>query len=320
MFFGRVKEKMMHDSPRFRAFMWGRYPLSLGYFNLWRMTRRPDTFTSKIRHRLANDRRQIIPALSDKLAVRDYVKEKIGEKYLTKLLALWEENQEFDWEELPKEYVAKSTHGVGASLIVWEGARDEAMVAPWEDDDWRIHLVKPSNLSISLAEKYFYKWTSQRFEHFLAFYPEWGYRNIPPRIMFEELLLTAKGEIPRDFEFFCFDGVVKFIEVDNARFGIFSRDFYLPGWEPVAANLTVSNSHESIPRPRELSEMIQVAEKLSEGLDFVTVDLYNIDGRIVFGEISFYQGGGHEIFTPESIDLWLGSLWTLPRKSESNRD
>ena len=254
----------------------------------------------------------MITSLSDKYAVREFVRERIGEEYLLKLFSVWEKGQIINWDLIPQEYVAKSTHGVGGSLIVWKGATNQEMETPKEDDDWRIHLINPGQFSIDVAEKFFAKWVSQSFDRWPSLYPEWGYRDIPPRILFEELLTTSRDEIPADLKFFCFDGVCKLIEVDNDRFRNFSRDFFLPNWETINVQITVPNSIAPIPKPNKLSEMIAIAETLSEGIDFVTVDLYDVDDRIVFGEMSFYPGGGHETFSLPEMERWLGSLWTLP--------
>jgi len=309
----KLKQIWMRQ-PKYLAYKWGRYPQFFAYSNLRKLAKNPETLRTKIRHRMAYDRRQLITRFSDKLAVREYVKEKVGEKYLPKIFAVWERNQNIDWEKLPTEFVAKSTHGVGASIIVWEGAVKEEMATPLDDVDWRINLVNPKSFSRSIAEKFFKKWVNQKFERYLALYPEWGYRNIPPRVIFEELLVTAKGRIPCDYKLFCFDGKVNLIEVDSDRYVNFSRDFFLPNWEFVPTQVTVPNSKDPIPKLQNLREMIEIAETLSAGIDFVTVDLYDLDDRIVFGEMSFYPGGGHEEFSPEYYEKWLGSLWTLPRK------
>lgn len=315
MFFARLKAYSLRK-PKVEAFARGRYPQSLAYFNLWRASRHPQTLVSKIRYRLANDRRPLLTSLSDKYEVREYVRERIGEKYLTKLLGVWETGQTFNWKILPQEFVAKSTHGVGGSLIVWQGAAPREMNQPLDGDDWRIHLVNPNNFSVVAAERFCSKWVGQRFEKLLSLHPEWAYRKVPPRIIFEEMLVNSKGEIPVDIKFFCFDGICKFIEVDNDRFQNFTRDFFLPNWESVNAQILVPNSGQPIPRPRKLEEMIEIAEKLSSGIDFVTVDMYDLDDRIVFGEMSFYPGGGHEAFSPPSIDQWLGSLWKMPHEKQ----
>jgi hypothetical protein len=302
--------------PKLMAFRRRRYPQFLGYAYLRYKSRHPKTFALKVTHRIAHDRRPILTVLSDKYAVREYVKEKVGERYLTKLFSVWQSGEKVDWENLPREFVAKCTHGARGSLIVREGAARKSMAVPAKEDDWSIELVNPDDFSKAIAESYFYKWMNQRYDHLLTVPPEWSYRNIPPKVIFEELLTTSSGTIPNDYKFFCFDGVCKFVEVDVDRFGANCRDFYTPQWDRMDAHLTLPNSTSLIDQPAELDEMIKIAETLSKGMDFVTVDLYDVDGRIVFGEISLYHGDGNETFVPQSMEDWVGSLWTLPSRKK----
>jgi hypothetical protein len=307
---------MILRNPKLHSFVVGRYPRTLAYVKLYFESRNPDSYISKIRHRLARDRRPMLTELSDKYAVRSFVREKLGEQYLSKLYGTWSPGEKLDLKILPEEFVAKSNHGVGASLIVWRGARSKPMELPAKGDDWDIHFVNPRDFSPKIAERFFAKWMSQRFDRSLLLYPTWAYRDIKPKVIFEELLLTPLGRIPNEYRFFCFEGICKLIEVDVDRFGTFSKDFYSPDWEPLQANLINPNSEVPTERPPALSEMIEISEILSAGMDFVTVDLFHLGDRIVFRELSFYHGGGDEKFSPESFDQWVGSLWTLPSRKK----
>lgn len=315
---GRLKRRVFHH-PKVMAYGRGRLPQSRAFASLRKKSRNPETFAEKMWHRLGNDRRPLLTTLSDKYAVREFVKERVGEEYLSKLFGVWEKGRKLNWDLLPKEFVAKTTHGVGGSLIVWYGATLREMDSPKKEDDWRIRLINPINFSASVAERYFSKWVSQRYDRHLPVQPSWSYRNIPAKVIFEEVLTTSRGQIPNDYKFFCFDGKCHLIEVDIDRFGVYFRDFYSPDWKLLDAQLTIPNSKDPIPRPSKLREMIEVAEKLSSGLDFVTVDLYDLEDRIVFGEISFYQGGGHEAFSSRTMEEWLGSLWKLPSRNEMKK-
>jgi hypothetical protein len=311
----RISNKLKHlwlRNPRLNAISRQRWPQSFAYATLRLKSKDPQTLALKMWHRLGNDRRPVLTVLSDKYAVREYVRARIGENYLTKLYQVWQKGEKVDWQNFPPEFVAKSTHGVGGSIIVSRAANRTAMELPFKGDHWKIELVSPQDFVPGIAEKYFSKWVSQRYDKHLPVRPSWSYKNIPPRVIVEELLSTSGGGIPNDYKFYCFDGICHLIEVDIDRFGDYRRDFYSPQWEKLDAKLTIPNSDVLIPRPSKLAEMVEISEVLSRGLDFVTVDLYDVDGRVVFGEISFYNGGGHEVFAQESMEHWLGSLWNLP--------
>jgi hypothetical protein len=141
---------------------------------------------------------------------------------------------------------------------------------------------------------------------------EWAYRDVPARIMVEELLLDLDGQIPQDYKIYVFHGRAQLIEVDLERFTDHRRNLFRPDWRPVHARLKYSPAEHELPRPTSLDEMIYIAEALGQDTDFVRVDLYDIDGRIVFGELTNYPGGGREVFVPESFDVELGECWTIP--------
>jgi hypothetical protein len=313
--FARLKKLRALTRGRFlkiRAFFKGRYPRALAEFLLRQGARNPQTFNQKMKYKMLHDRRALLTTISDKVAVRAYVADKVGEKYLPEVFALWRPGEAIDWNKLPNQYVAKSTHGSGGSIIVWDGAPNQELPTPTKHENWGIYLVPPKNINLQKVEALFSKWTSQNFEYGFGRNPEWSYRDIVPRILFEELLLTADGEIPKDFKFLCFDGVCQLIEVDSNRFRNYTRDLYAPDWQPIPTRLVTPNSAKQIDKPENLAEMIELAEALSAGLDFVSVDMYNIGGRIVFGEMTNCPGGSVEKFSSKSLEEWLGSIWNLP--------
>ncbi len=143
---------------------------------------------------------------------------------------------------------------------------------------------------------------------------EWGYANIRPLVFAEEYLSTANGGIPVDFKCFVFDGKVRLIQVDLDRFADHSESFYDAEWQPVPILIGFPKGPEVV-RPENLDALVRCAEHCGQGVDFVRVDLYNVDGRIVFGELTNYPGGGFSPISPRSFEEELGRWWRLPTTS-----
>jgi hypothetical protein len=143
----------------------------------------------------------------------------------------------------------------------------------------------------------------------------WAYSKVKPRILVEELLLSD-GQIPKDYKFFVFRGSVGLVQVDQDRFAGHRRNLYTPRWEKLEIEY-VYPPGPSDPRPTKLEEMVAVAERLGDQIDFARVDLYNIGDRVVFGEITAYPEGGYGRFDPPEFDARLGALWQLDTSRRS---
>ena len=277
---------------------------------LWR-TRNPRTFREKVRYKMLRDHRELLVTFADKAAVRDYVAARVGEQYLPHAYAIVDDPAMLRDVTLPDAYVVKPTHGSGAAILVSERAAAAARL-PSEYARWGYAHVRPEHAPrdqvIRLAEG----WMAQLYGH--GPNGEWAYGRIPRRVIIEELLTTAGGEIPDDYKFFVFHGRCAFIQVDSGRFGRKTQDFFRPGWQHLALN---GGSPWADPEPAEppcLTEMIRVVEKLGAETDFVRVDLYDVDGRIVFGELTSYPAGGNSPFDPESFNDTFGRPWTVPNR------
>jgi len=251
----------------------------------WPNLAEPRTFSEKVQWRKLHDRRALLTMFADKYGVREYVAGKVGEKYLTRLYWASSDPATMPFDDLPQRFVVKANHGTRWNILV----KDKREVS-------RDALVA------QLAE-----WLRSRYP---ALHCEWGYRNIAPMALAEEYLSTAAGDIPPDYKFFVFGGRVRMIQVDLDRFTAHSRCLYDPQWNLLPVVLGYPKG-VGIQRPENLDEMIWCAEQCSGGVDFVRVDLYNVDGRIVFGELTNYPGGGLERITPASFDAELGSWWKL---------
>ncbi len=245
----------------------------------------PKTFSEKIQWRKLHDRRSTLTMFADKYRVRSYVEEKLGAQYLAKTYWASETPETLPWDELPPSFVLKANHGTRWNILVRDKSAHNRAELVATLDEWLQSRYPP--------------------EH-----GEWGYLNVAPLVFAEEYLSTRAGQIPVDFKYFVFNGTVRMIQVDLERFVAHSRCLYDPEWNLLPAVMGYPRG-SGCPRPDNLDEMIRCAQRLADGIDFVRVDLYNVDGRVVFGELTNYPGGGLEDFTPRSFDATVGAWWKL---------
>lgn len=254
-------------------------------FGRWPRLLRPRTFNEWIIRRMLFDRNPRLTMFADKCEVRQYVRERVGDKYLTQLYLVAESPEQIDFDRLPDRFVVKTTHGCGWNILVENKEK--------VDDQQIKHQCA--------------QWLQQNYYDLGR---EWCYKNIRPRILVEEYLGNDRGEPPYDFKFFCFGGIARLVQVDVGRFGNHQRDFYDMDWNrlPVKKGYC-DNLPVPLPVPDSLEEMVRVAQALAQGTDFVRVDLYNVNGRVYFGELTNYPGGGSTDFEPEEYAVLFGSYW-----------
>lgn len=281
----------------------------------WNRRRRvPRTFNEKIRFRMARDRRAILGTLADKHAVRAYVEDRVGVGYLPELFHATTDPSSVDVASYPREFVLKAAHGCGGSIIVTDRADRASTLPPTaEGVGWSSFVIHPDSIPDSDRLREFSEyWLSQRYQAGPSI-NEWAYEVTEPRIMVEEFLSSTDSGVtlPRDLKFHCFDGRVEFITSisgrysDDLRVNVFSRD-----WDHLDVEMTSRRNPTPPPVPRRAREMVDVAETLAAGMDFVRVDLYDIGDRIVFGEMTIYPQAGTATFTPYSFDVEMGDKWT----------
>jgi hypothetical protein len=255
--------------------------------------RRPDlenpvTFNEKIIYRMIHDRRPVLTELADKLRARDYVAERIGADYLPTLYQACRSPGEIAWETLPGRFVIKANHGCGMNIAVL--------------DKFAANVGK--------FVPHFEKWLRTNYYEALR---EWAYRDIRPAIFSEELLTDSAGITSTDWQFHTFDGRVEFLQVSSNKFGGGARNDYDRNLNLLPLSTPRFSSSPNPPKfPRNLDTMFSLAERLGQGLDYVRVDMYNLDGRIVFGEFTNYPGAGLVPFFPVSFDVLYGSKWRIP--------
>ncbi|WP_281542522.1 ATP-grasp fold amidoligase family protein [Maribacter aestuarii] len=239
------------------------------------------------------DRAPIYTKLVDKFAVREYVTTKIGGQYLNTLYGVYENVEAIDFENLPASFVLKGTHGADMILI----CRDK------------------SQFDIANAKQTMNKWLKTNF------YERWGehaYKNVPPRIICEQYLENENESAVVDYKFHCFHGEPKHIQIDRDRFINHTLNFYDHDWNRLPFGLWYPQSDEDLPKPKNLEVMVELARTLSNEFKFVRVDFYNVDGKIYFGEMTFYPCNGFGVFYPEEKDFEFGSWVELNINHEKN--
>lgn len=277
---------------------------------LWR-TRRPRTFREKVRYKMLRDHRELVVTFADKKAVRDHVAAVVGERYLPRVHAIVDDVAELRDLALPDAYVVKPTHGSGAAIIV-SGAAPGAARLPTEPGSWVYRHVRPEFAPRDDVVRIARGWMAQLYGQ--GPNREWVYGRVPRRTIVEELLAGAAGAVPDDYKFFVFHGRCAFVQVDTGRFGRRTQDFFRPDWRHLPLSGGPPWAEPGLAEPTGLAEMLEVAQRLGAGTDFVRVDLYDVDGRVVFGELTSFPAGGDSPFDPESFDVEFGRPWVVPRR------
>lgn len=262
----------------------------------------PKTFTEKIQWLKLYNRKPEYTFMVDKYAVKKYVADIIGEKYIIPTLGVWDKPEDIDWDALPNEFVLKTTHGGGSGGVVI--CKDKKTF----DRNKAILTLRDSmNSDIYRSLR------------------EWPYKDVKKRVLAEKYM-APKDMVNNpiydlsDYKFFCFNGEPKYCQVIRDRHSKESIDFYDMNWrhqEFVGLNPVTSsgknlvNGVNPVPRPLLLDDMICVCHKLSKNMKFVRIDMYVIDNRIYFGEITFYPASGMGLFNPDKWNEELGNLISL---------
>ena len=255
----------------------------------WPHFRNPRSFLEKMWSRMLFDRDPRWTLFSDRARVRDYVASKAGPEYLVPLLWTGEKPDEIPFDELPARCVIKASHGCGYNIFV----RDKAELDRAE--------VK-RQLGTWLSENYCQDW---------ALGTQWGYKNIRPAIIIESLL-EDNGRVPPDYKFFCYSGRAEFLKIDFDRFEDHSEAFLDRELRPLdLMGKGIKHHPGPVSLPHNYKDMVRVAESLAQGVDFIRVDLYSVAGRVYFGELTCYHGGGLIRLYPRERDFLLGEKWIL---------
>lgn len=254
----------------------------------------PQTFNEKIQWLKLNDSTPIKTRLTDKYLARDWVKERIGEKYLIPLLGTWDKFDDIDFDRLPDKFVLKANHGCGWNMIVNDkGSLDKAA-----------------------AKKEFDRWMNTNFAFINGL--ELQYKTIPPKII-AEVFMENEGLDLYDYKIWCFNGTPKFIMFLAERHIGLKMAFYDLAWNLLPFTYSYPSYEKQVRRPDNLDEMIHIAEELCREFIHVRVDLYRLDdGALKFGEMTFTTASGQCAWNKPEYDSLIGQLMVLPERKKKS--
>lgn len=251
----------------------------------------PQTFNEKLQWLKLHNRKPEYTIMVDKYLAKQYIASRIGEEYVVPLLGVWDDPEDINFDALPNQFVLKCNHNSGVGMCI---CKDKSKLD--------IEKVK-KELRKGLKEDYYLK------------FREWPYKDVPRKIIAEKYMEDAGGEL-RDYKFYCFNGVMKFVMINSdrntdkpTRADYFDRDF---NW----LDFTWGYSHAEVhpQKPEQFEKMVAIAEWLSKGLPHIRVDLYDCNGKIYFGELTFFDGSGFDKIEPLEWDYKIGDMLKLPEK------
>lgn len=252
----------------------------------------PKTYNEKLQWLKLNDIHPEYTQMVDKYEVKEYIRKKIGEEHVIPTLGVWDTFDEIDFNSLPNQFVLKTTH-------------DSASVAVVKDK---------SMMDVKRMRKMFNK---RLRKNFYFYHREYPYKEVKPRIIAEKYMVDESGYELKDYKIFCFDGEPKMLYVAtdrpvDTRFDFFDTEFnHLPFKQghPLAT--------KEIRKPVGFEKMMEISRKLSKGILHVRVDLYDINGNIFFGELTFFHLSGCVPFEPEEWDYKVGEWLKLPETKKA---
>lgn len=293
MFLKRLIGLMLFKAPKLfvsdALFLKLRYYITFGKkINL----KAPVSFNEKLQWLKLYDRNPAYCGMVDKYEAKKIVAEKIGEEYIIPTLGVWTNFDDIDFQSLPDQFVLKCTHDSGGLVIVKDKNSFDKEAA-------KEKITKALNTNYYLLGR------------------EWPYKHIEPRIIAEKYMVD-EPEAPdlTDYKFFCFDGKVDCVMVclerssGETKFYFFNQD-----WKLKRLNIRGKNAPEgfTIPKPKCMDEMFQIAAELSKGMPFVRVDLYQSNGQVYFGELTFYPASGFDANLLPETDEYFGSLINIKK-------
>lgn len=247
----------------------------------------PQTFNEKLQYLKLHDHNPLYTLLVDKILVKKYITDNFSNVNVIPILKIYDKVEDINFDELPNRFVLKTNHDSGTFII----CKDK------NNFDQKKAIKK---LKQRLNRKYFYLWR------------EWPYKNIKPKVFAESYISDANNQLI-DYKFYCFDGKAEFVMVCTDRNSDVKFYYYDRQWR-LQKNMShdgkKANKSFKLDKPKNLEKMFQIAEQLSKGIKFVRLDLYNVDGKIYFGEYTFYPSAGFDTSRTEDCEKILSSkLW-----------
>lgn len=244
----------------------------------------PKTMNEYICSTKIQDEKLAYSIYTDKYEVRKYVAKILGEQYLNNVIGIYSCFDEIDFDKFPNAFAMKATHGSSYNILVPDKSKLNKADAKKKFDRW-------------LSENFYYKDREK------------NYKNITPRIMCDTFLSPENGQL-EEYKLFCFNGKVGFIQHNKQLNGRRYDNIFNNAWDilPVKYGYDGFDNDE---KPIIGDELVAISERLAAPFKFVRVDLYNLDGRIIFSELTFHSGGGLIPFFPKEYDRMFGKLLGL---------
>ena len=293
-FYNNMNQKYNIDNPKFNIETQYAEPLKNWYREIMNHNLNldnPKTLNEKIQWLKIYDSTPIKTKLADKYLVRDWVAEKIGDKYLIPLIGVYDSFDEIDFDKLPNRFVIKCNHG----------------------SSWNKVVLDKSKIDIKDLKENFDKWMNTNFAFICGF--ELHYRDIPPKIIVEKFI-SNDGKNLWDYKFWCFNGKVKYMQFRDDFSSDLKMVFYDMKWRKQPFYYDHPLYDKELDKPDNFDEMVKIAEKLCQGFAFVCVDLYRLNnGEIKFGEMTFTRSSGIGKWNKNKYNRMLGKLIQLPKSA-----
>lgn len=253
--------------------------------------RNPKRFNEKLQWLKLYDRRPEYVTMVDKVKVKDYIRDLIGEEYIIPTLGVWENVDDIDFDALPDKFVIKCNHNSGEGMYI---------------------CTDKSKMNVAEVKRRLKNGIEQ--DYYLCD-REWPYKKVERRIIAEEYLDDGIGNGINDYKVFNFNGEPCIIQVDFDRFIEHKKNLYTLDWELCDFSFNYPAHPEiEIKRPENLEKMLEIAKLLSKGTPYMRTDFYEVNGRLYFGEITFFPASGYGTFTPDKYDKIFGEKIILPKK------
>lgn len=251
----------------------------------------PQTFCEKLQWLKLHNRKPEYTQMVDKYDAKRYVAGIIGEEYIIPTIGVWDRVEDIDFDKLPNQFVLKCTHDSGGIVICKDKSQLDIAAAK-------------KRLRRGLKKNYY--WQNR----------EWPYKNVKRQIIAEEFIEEVGRQDLSDYKFFCFNGEPRYCQVIRDRNTLETIDFYDMEWNHMpftGLNPVAKNGLTAVEKPMHLTSMIDICRKLAKDIPFSRIDLYVVNNREYFGEITFYPASGLGCFTPNEWDYTLGELINLKK-------
>jgi len=233
----------------------------------------------------------LMTVAADKYEVRRLVEQRGLSHTLNDLYGVYQDVDQIDLDNLPDRFVLKASHGWNMNII----CRDKSTL-DWTKESQRMRKWLKIN----------WYWKGK----------QWAYKDIPPRIVCEKFLHNKEHNDLLDYKFYCYNGKpeVLFICAGRQSKGGVRYDAFDMDWNRIPVHKGKPAANLNVARPDDFDEMLEVVRSLCAGFPFIRVDLYKVEGKIIFGELTFYPDNGKVPFSPPEYNTFFGSFFQKPQR------